>query len=301
MRILISGSSGPIGSSLRRHLTDLGHDVVRLVRSGPVTGSSRWDPAAGELDPAAFDGVDAVVNLSGAGVGERRWTPERKAEIMDSRVKSTALLAETMAGLATPPRVFVSGSAIGYYGHRGDELLTESSGPGAGDDFLVQVTTAWEAAAEPAAAAGIRTAVIRTGVVLDAGSGALGKMLLPFKLGIGGRLGPGGQWWSWISLDDEVRAITHLLTSPLSGPVNLTAPEPATNAEVTEALGSALRRPTALPVPGFALDLLLGRELAQALAFTSARVVPEALLADGFEFRHPELAAGIAAALRDAA
>lgn len=301
MRILISGSSGLIGSALRRHLTAHAHDVVRLVRSEPAPGEVRWDPAKGDLDPAAFDGVDAVVNLSGAGVGDRRWTAERKAEIVDSRVNPTRLLAETMADLPQRPAVFLSSSAIGFYGDRGDAVLTESSGPGPANDFLVRVTTEWEAAAEPAVGAGIRTVHLRTGIVLDEGAGALGRMLLPFKLGIGGRLGDGEQWWSWISLDDEIRALTHLLTSPLDGPVNLTAPQPATNAEVTKALGAALGRPTLLPVPGFALDLLLGKELAQALAFTSARVLPERLLADGFEFRHQDLGAGIAAALGEAA
>lgn len=301
MRILISGSSGLIGSALRRHLTAHAHDVVRLVRSEPAPGEVRWDPATGDLDPAAFDGVDAVVNLSGAGVGDRRWTAERKAEIVDSRVNPTRLLAETMADLPQRPEVFLSSSAIGFYGDRGDAVLTESSGPGPADDFLVRVTTEWEAAAEPAVGAGIRTVHLRTGIVLDEEAGALGRMLLPFKLGIGGRLGDGEQWWSWISLEDEIRAITHLLTSPLDGPVNLTAPRPATNAEVTKALGAALGRPTLLPVPGFALDLLLGKELAQALAFTSARVLPERLLADGFEFRHQDLGAGIAAALGEAA
>ena len=301
MRILISGSSGLIGSALRRHLTAHAHDVVRLVRSEPAPGEVRWDPATGDLDPAAFDGVDAVVNLSGAGVGDRRWTAERKAEIVDSRGNPTRLLAETMADLPQRPEVFLSSSAIGFYGDRGDAVLTESSGPGPADDFLVRVTTEWEAAAEPAVGAGIRTVHLRTGIVLDEEAGALGRMLLPFKLGIGGRLGDGEQWWSWISLEDEIRAITHLLTSPLDGPVNLTAPRPATNAEVTKALGAALGRPTLLPVPGFALDLLLGKEVAQALAFTSARVLPERLLADGFEFRHQDLGAGIAAALGEAA
>lgn len=301
MRILISGSSGLIGSALRRHLSGFGHDVVRLVRSNPAPGEVRWDPAAGELAPEALQGIDAVVNLSGAGVGDRRWTALRKAEILDSRVDSTRLLAETMAGMQDPPTVFLSSSAIGYYGDRGDAVLTESSGPGPSDDFLVQVTLAWEAAARPALDAGIRTVNLRTGIVLDAGAGALGKMLLPFKLGIGGRLGDGEQWWSWISLEDEVRAITHLLTSSMDGPVNLTAPQPATNAEVTQALGAALGRPTLLPVPALALELLLGKELAKAVAFTSARVLPERLLADGFEFRHPNLQSGIAGALEDAA
>jgi uncharacterized protein (TIGR01777 family) len=301
MRVLISGSSGLIGSALHHHLTTDGHDVVRLVRSEPAPGEVQWSPEAGELDPSVFDGVDAVVNLSGAGVGDKRWTPARKAEIMESRVDSTRLLAETMAGLAHPPAVFLSSSAIGYYGDRGDEVLTEASKPGPSDDFLVQVTMAWEAAAQPAADAGIRTVNLRTGIVLDASAGALGKMLFPFKLGIGGKLGDGSQWWSWISLEDEVRAVTHLLDSPLAGPVNLTAPKPATNAEVTKVIGSTLGRPTLLPVPGFALDLLLGKELAHALAFTSARVLPERLLADGFVFRHEELTSGVAAALGEAA
>ncbi len=298
MRILISGSSGLIGTALRSHLADSGHDVVRLVRSNPRQGEHEWDPAAGRLDPAAFAGVRAVINLSGAGIGDRRWSPERRKEIMNSRVESTRLLAQTMAALASPPAVFVSGSAIGFYGDRGDAVLTEASGSGPADDFLVQVATAWEAAAQPAVDAGIRTVLARTGIVLDASSGALGKMMLPFKLGVGGRLGRGDQWWSWISLIDEVRAITHLLTSELAGPVNLTAPEPVTNAVMTKALGAVLRRPTVLPVPGFALELLLGKEEAEALVFTSARVVPQRLLDDGFEFSHPDVASGLTASVR---
>jgi len=297
MRILISGGSGLIGTALRRHLTEAGHQVVQLVRSTPAPGQMGWDPAAGRLDDAVFSGIDAVVNLSGAGVGDRRWTPQRKSEILSSRVGATRLLAETMAGLDRPPAVFVSGSAVGFYGDRGDAVLTEADGPGPGDDFLVQVTTAWEEAAQPAMGGGVRTVLARTGIVLDATSGALGKMMLPFKLGIGGRLGGGGQWWSWISLSDEVRALTHLLASTLAGPVNLTAPNPVTNAEFTAAMGKAIHRPAVLPVPRVALDAVLGRELATALAFTSARVLPRRLLDDGFEFRHPYVAAGIAAAL----
>lgn len=293
MRILISGSSGLIGTALIDRLRRQGHEVVPLVRSNPDPGEAVWDPSSGRLDPTVFDGIDAVINLNGVGVGDARWTDDRKQLILDSRTGPTGLLATTLAGLASPPSVFLSASAIGIYGERGDEVLTERSAPGPQDDFLVRVTEAWEAAATPAAAAGIRTVTLRTGIVLDEDGGALGRMLLPFKLGIGGRLGSGKQWWSWIGLEDEVRAIIHLLTSELAGPVNLTAPQPVTNREFTDALGEALHRPTVLPVPRFALEALLGRELANAVAFTSARVLPERLLDDGFQFTHEEVEAAL--------
>lgn len=298
MRILIGGSSGLIGSALVEHLGAGGHDVVRLVRrAAHGENELEFSPSDGILDPGVFDGVDAVVNLGGAGIGDKRWSDERKRLILESRTETTSLLAETMAGLTVKPSVFVSSSAIGYYGERGDEVLTEESGPGGADDFLVQVTTAWEAAAQPAADAGIRTVHPRTGIVLDDDEGALGKMLLPYKLGVGGKLGSGKQWWSWISLEDEVRALTHLIDSDLEGPVNLTAPNPVTNAEFTKALGDVLNRPTILPTPRFGLEVLLGKELAEALVFTSARVLPEKLTNSGFVFAHSSVTEALRATL----
>lgn len=287
MRILIGGSSGLIGSALVQHLANGGHDVVRLVRRAARDGELEWSPSNGILDPGVFDGVDAVVNLGGVGIGDKRWSDDRKQLILSSRVDTTRLLAETIAGLDTKPAVFVSSSAIGFYGDRGDEVLTEESLAGPGDDFLVQVAVAWEAAATPASIAGIRTVHPRTGIVLDDNDGALGKMLLPYKLGVGGKLGNGEQWWSWISLEDEVRAIAHIIDGDLEGPVNLTAPNPVMNAEFTKALGDVINRPTILPTPRFGLELLLGKELAQALVFTSARILPEKLTASGFVFSHP--------------
>jgi uncharacterized protein (TIGR01777 family) len=288
MRIVVTGSSGLIGSALVHRLTAAEHDVLQLVRRIPVgSAEARWDPGRGELDPAHLQGAHAVIHLSGAGIGDERWTEERKRVIETSRVESTALLAETLAAMDGGPSVLLSASAIGYYGDRGGVELTEDSSPG--DDFLAGVTVRWEAATAAAEAAGLRVAHLRTGIVLDQTGGALGKMLLPFKLGIGGRIGDGRQWWSWIAIEDQIRAIQHLLASELSGPVNLTAPNPVTNAEFTEVLGSVLGRPTVLPTPRFGLNVLLGKELAEALLYTSARVLPTRLEADGFEFTFPRL------------
>ena len=295
MRVVISGSSGLIGTALRRQLTDEGHDVVRLVRRLPAEGEARWNPEAGTLDAGALDGADAVINLSGAGIGDKRWTEDRRRVVYESRIGTTRLLAQTIASLSVRPTVFISGSAIGIYGDRDDEVLTEASAPGPADDFLVDLVIDWEAATDPAHEAGVRTVNVRSGIVLDRDEGALGKLMLPAKLGVGGRLGSGRQWWSWISLVDEVRALSHLLGSSLSGAVNVTAPNPATNAELTKALGWALHRPTVLPVPRFALQILLGKERAGALGFTSARVLPERLLADGFTFVHETIGLAMAA------
>jgi uncharacterized protein (TIGR01777 family) len=300
MRIVVSGASGLIGTALRRRLHQEGHDVVQLVRRPPRAGQVRWDPADGDLDPVVLEGADAVVNLGGAGIGDKRWTKARKRLILDSRVDGTALLARTIAALDDPKPVFLSASAIGIYGDRGDERLTEESPPGSpADDFQTEVTIAWEAAARPAWGAGARTALLRTGIVLDGEGGALGRMLLPFKLGIGGRIGSGEQWWSWIGLPDTVRAIAHLLSSDIEGPVNVTAPTPVTNAEFTRSLGAVLHRPTILPVPRLALSTLLGEELAESLVYTSAKVIPQKLLDDGFVFEEPELRPALEAALTD--
>jgi len=299
VRVAVTGSSGLIGTALCARLRAEGHDVVRLVRRPAAAGGdpglveARWEPVAGTIDTAALAGVDAAVNLAGAGIGDRRWTDERKRELHDSRIRSTDLLASTLAKLEPRPAVLVSGSAVGYYGDRGDEVLTETSGPG--DDLLARLCVDWEAATEPATDAGIRVATIRTGIVLTRDGGALPKLLPLFKLGLGGRFGSGRQWWSWITLRDEVDAVVWLLTHDVSGPVNLTAPNPATNAELTRSLAHALHRPAVLPVPKFGPGLLVGRELAQALLFTSARVEPAALRAAGYPFSDPALDAALAA------
>jgi uncharacterized protein (TIGR01777 family) len=294
---LISGSSGLIGSALRAALQDDGAEVVRLVRRAPVAADEAyWDPARGELETAAVEGFDAVVHLAGAGIGDKRWSAERRRLIYDSRVDSTKLLASRLAAAAAKPAVFISGSAIGFYGDRAAPV-TESASPADPPDFLSEVTVAWEAATGEAEAAGVATTHIRTGIVLSKQGGALSKLLLPFRLGVGGKLGSGETWWSWISIQDEVRAIKHLITTPTPGPVNLTAPHPVTNAELTEALGRVLRRPTFLPVPRFALELLLGKDLANALLFTSAAVLPEKLQKSGFEFRHEDIDAALRAVL----
>lgn len=289
MRVLITGASGLIGTALQQSLEADGVSVSTLVRRQPSSEQEiQWDPANGALDPSDVEGFDAVVHLAGAGIGDKRWSEARKHEILDSRVAGTRLLSERLAAATAKPRVFVSSSAIGYYGDRA-EPVTEQDGPADPPDFLASVCIAWESATEAAVAAGIRTPLIRTGLVLSANGGALQKLLLPFRLGIGGRLSSGKSWWSWISIDDHVRAIRHLIDSDVSGPVNLTAPEPATNAEVTKALGKVLRRPTLFPVPRFVLELILGKELAAALLFTSARVLPARLEDSGFEFEHRDV------------
>jgi len=299
MQVLVTGSSGLIGSALRERLQADGHRVVRLVR-GPAREPDQvsWNPAGDEIDAAALEGVDAAVNLAGAGIGDHRWSEAYKREIVESRTRSTELLATTLAGLERKPAVLLSGSAIGYYGDRGDEVLDETSPPG--DDFLARVCQAWEAASAPAADAGIRVALLRTGIVLSPRGGALAKQLPLFKAFLGGRFGSGRQWQSWISIDDEVGAITYLLTHDVSGPVNLVSPAPVTNADFARTLGRVLERPSALPVPAFGPKLLLGAELAEAMLFASQRVVPRALTASGYTFVHPELEGALRALLRPA-
>jgi uncharacterized protein (TIGR01777 family) len=290
VRIAISGSSGFIGSALATSLERDGHDVVRLVRGGQRRpGVVRWDIDAGEIDVAGLEGLDGVVHLAGEGIGEKRWTDDQKRRIRDSRTKGTSLLAAALASLDAKPPVLVSGSAVGVYGDRGDEQLTEQSPTGHG--FLPGVVTAWEAAAGPAEAAGIRVACTRSGVVLDASGGALERFARICRLGVLGKMGSGRQWMSWISLADEVAAIRFLLEPgcDLSGPVNLTAPGPVTNEVFTKALGRVLRRPTFLPVPSFGPKLLIGTELASVLLYEGQRALPEVLLDAGFEFRHTEI------------
>jgi uncharacterized protein (TIGR01777 family) len=298
MRVLVSGSSGLIGSALLPALREAGHDVVRLVRRAPASADEvRWDVDAGTLDRAALGTVDAIVHLAGEGIGEKRWSPEQKRRILDSRVKGTRLLAETAAALDPRPSVFVCGSAVGFYGLRGDEVLTEESSSGGG--FLAEVVREWEAAAAPAAAAGIRTVLLRTGIVLSPKGGALGRLLPLIKLGVGGKLGSGRQWWSWIALEDQVRLILHCLDhDDLAGPVNATAPQPATNAEVVKALGKAAGRPTVLAVPTFALSLVMGGELTEEVILAGQRAVPKAAEASGFTFVHPDIDSAARAILR---
>lgn len=295
MRIVISGASGLIGTALTKHLVGQGHTVTRLVRRAASTGEFTWDPGRGQLEPIAVDGCDAVINLSGAGIGDKRWTDEYKRELLDSRLRTTELLATTMAELDHKPTVFISGSAIGWYGSRGDERLDESSTPGA--DFLSGVCQQWEGATAAAEAAGVRTVHARTGIVLSAAGGALKKQLPLFKLGLGGRFGDGHQWQSWISIDDEVRGITHLLTADVRGPINLTAPNPVTNTEFTSTLAKAVHRPAVVPVPMFGPKLLLGGELVEALLLASQRVLPTALQRSGYEFAHPTLDVALGAVL----
>jgi uncharacterized protein (TIGR01777 family) len=286
--VAVTGSGGLIGRALVRRLQEGGHRVRRVVRSGGEGPDAvRWDPMVGTIDASALAGVDAVVNLGGEGIGDHRWTEVQKRRIRDSRVTGTTVLAEAMAALEPRPSVLLNASAVGYYGDRGDEVLTEASGPGTG--FLSEVVQAWEGATRPAAAAGIRTACFRTGIVLAADGGALAKQLPLFRFGLGGRLGSGTQWLPWIALEDEVGAIVHLLTADVEGPVNLAAPDPVTNATFTEVLGRVLGRPSFLAVPAFGPRLLLGRELADELLFSSARMVPEKLRASGYQFALPEL------------
>jgi uncharacterized protein (TIGR01777 family) len=288
LHVAVSGSTGLIGGGLVSLLTRTGHRVTRLVRGRAGTGEIAWSPTNRQLDPADLEGVDAVVHLAGENVGAR-WTSARKARIRDSRVQGTRLVSESIARLRRPPRVLVSASAIGIYGNRGDEILTEASEPGDASDFLVSVAREWEAAAEPARSAGVRVVHSRFGIVLSPKGGALKKMLPPFRLGLAGRLGPGSQWMSWISIDDAVAAIYHLLlTDSLNGPVNVTAPEPRTNADFTRALGRVLGRPTPFPVPAAALRIALG-EMADGTILASTRALPTRLLESGFQFQQPDL------------
>jgi uncharacterized protein (TIGR01777 family) len=299
MKVAVTGSSGLIGTALLASLRGDGHEVLPVVRGGSVSGSAgpvaRWDVDRGEIDAAALEGVDAVVHLAGEGIAEKRWSDEQRRRVLESRSKGTALLAGALAGLTTKPAVLLSGSAIGFYGDRGDEVLTETSPPGTG--FLTEVCLAWEAATAPAQDAGIRVAHLRTGIVLDRKGGALAKMLPLFRFGLGGKMGNGRQWWSWITLADEIGAIRFLLDHDVAGAVNLTAPAPATNAELAKAIGRAMHRPSFLPVPKLGPKLLLGRELADALLFGSQRVEPEVLSTAGYPFRHPRLDEALAAVL----
>jgi len=289
LHVAVTGANGLIGSALRRRLEVAGHRVSRLVRRTAGPGEISWDPAAGTLNPAALEGTDAVVHLSGENVGAR-WTTERKARIRSSRVASTRLLSETLAGLQRPPEVLVSASAVGIYGDRGDEVLNEQSPAGDPNrNFLVSVTQEWERAAEPARVEGIRVVHPRFGVVLSAAGGALRKMLLPFRLGLGGCFGSGKQWMSWISIDDAAEAVHRaLLDEALQGPINVTAPGPVTNRDFTRTLARVLSRPAPFAVPAAALRFALG-EMAEGTILSSTLAVPATLLQADFRFSHPDL------------
>lgn len=295
MKVAITGASGLIGSALARSLRAQGNEVISLVRrSTSAPDEVSWDPVAGTIDATKLAGVDAVVHLAGAGVGDKRWSEAYKKEILSSRVLGTSLIANTIADLNPKPSVFISGSAIGFYGDTADVAVNESSPAGSG--FLADVVREWEAAATPAISAGIRTVFLRTGLVVSKSGGAWARLFPIFKLGGGGKLGSGNQYWSFISLRDEVRAIEFAIAnSNVEGVVNLTAPNPVTNAEVTAAMGRVLGRPTVLPVPGFALKAALGEFSVEVLG--SARVLPNALERAGFTWLDPTIDDAIRAGL----
>lgn len=289
VKVLVSGSSGLIGTAVVAHLRAHGVAVSRLVRSRRFSSEPEllWNPVARILDVKGLEGFDAVIHLAGDPIASGRWTPEKKASIRDSRIKGTQFLCESLIRTDRPPQLLVCASAIGIYGNRRDTLLTEESPPGTG--FLAEVGQEWERACEPALLKGCRVVNLRFGVVLSPRGGALKMMLPPFRLGVGGRLGPGTQWMSWVSLDDAVQAVHHTLnSSSLQGPVNVVAPNPVTNSEFTRILGRLLRRPTALAVPAFAVRLAFG-ELADEALLASTRVEPKRLKLSGFRFKHPEL------------
>ena len=292
MKILITGSSGLVGSALQSFLQKDGHDIKRLVRSQPTKANELfWNPDDGVLDATGLEGIDAVVHLAGESIAEGRWTGVKKARIRDSRVKGTTLLSQKLASLKQPPAVLVSASALGYYGNRGDELLTEESSPGSG--FLADVCRQWEASTEPAATKGIRIAIARFGLILSKNGGALAKMLLPFRMGAGGQIGSGEQYWSWIDIDDVVRVIDYAMTQDsIRGAINVATPTPVTNAEFTRTLGEVLRRPAVIPIPGMAARAVFG-EMANHLLLASARLQPARLIEAGFEFHYPELHAAL--------
>lgn len=297
MRVLVSGSTGLVGSALVPRLRMERHEVVRLLRRPPPLGpfEAFWDPGAGRVDVEALEGFDVVIHLSGQSLARAPWTAARKRVIRQSRIESTRLLSTSLARVTRRPRVLIAASAVGYYGDRGDEPLTESAPPGTG--FLATLCRDWEAATEPASGAGIRVVVLRTGIVLSPLGGALRAMLPIFRLGLGGPLGGGTQWLSWISLTDLLRAMEHVIAQDsIRGPVNTVSPSPVTNREFVRALGRALKRPAALSVPTFALNLLLG-EMARETLLASQRAVPERLVRTGFSFSYPDFGPALRHAL----
>jgi uncharacterized protein (TIGR01777 family) len=293
MKILIGGSHGLVGTALIKLLEAQGHEIFRLVRHAPNSKTEvEWSPDRYSIALARIEGFDAVVNLAGESIAEGRWTDDKKRRIRESRVKGTKLLGDALANLTVPPKTFVCASAIGYYGNRGDELLTEASAPGEG--FLAKVCAEWEEATALAIEKGIRVVNARFGVILDTNGGALKKMVPPFRMGVGGRIGSGKQWMSWIALDDVVDGIQFALANDsIRGPVNFVAPVPVTNAEFTKTLGKALSRPTIFPIPAFAIKLLFG-EMGEALLLGGQRVAPERLVAGGYEFSYPQLEQALA-------
>ena len=298
MRILISGSHGLVGEALIKALETEGHEIYRLVRHAPNSESEiEWSPDRYSIAISRIEGFDAVYHLAGESIASGRWTDEKKKKIRESRTRGTKLLSDALANLAQPPKTLISASAIGYYGDRGDELLTETSPPG--KDFLADVCVEWEQATDHAKEKGVRVVNTRFGIILDKEGGALAKMLPPFRMGIGGRIGDGKQWMSWIALDDVIGALQFALTNDgLSGPVNFVAPNPVTNAEFTKGLGRALSRPTFFPIPAFGVRLAFG-EMADALLLSSQRVAPERLKANGYQFQHSTLESALRHVLQD--
>jgi len=304
MRVAITGSTGLIGSALTRSLLLEGHQVLRLTRGGATSATSpagdgsesaSWDPKAGTVQPGALEGVEAVVHLAGAGVGDKRWTDAYKKELRDSRVLSTRTIANAIAGLDVKPRVLISSSAVGYYGDTGDQVVEESTP--AGTDFLAKLSVEWEAAAAPAVAAGIRVVHPRTGLVVSAKGGAWGKLFPLFRYGLGGRLGSGNQYWPFIALADHIAALRFAIDAEnVVGPLNFSAPEPLTNREITKAMGRALHRPTLAAVPEFALKIVTG-EFAGSIT-GSCRAVPAGLLKAGFAFQYPSIEESLESVLR---
>ncbi|MGI8723566.1 MAG: TIGR01777 family oxidoreductase [Geodermatophilaceae bacterium] len=287
MKVAITGASGLIGTALSAALRRDGHHVVHLVRRNPHSpDEAQWDPASRRLDPIVLADVDGVVHLAGAGIADKRWTDARRREVLDSRVDGTTTVAQALAAAPPRPRFLVSASAVGWYGDTGDRRVDETEPAGTG--FLAEVCRRWEAAAQPAVDAGVRVTFPRTGLVLSRRGGLMGRLLPLFKLGLGGRLGSGRQYWPWISLPDEVSALRFLIESDLSGPVNLTGPEPVTNAEFTKTLGSVLARPTLVAVPGLALKLVVG-DFAEEGVLVGQRAIPRVLSEAGFDFAHPTL------------
>ncbi len=300
MKVLVSGASGLVGTRLTAALETAGHQVIRLVRdkSRAGAGASYWNPATGEVDTAVLGECDAVINLAGESIASGRWTAKKKEQIRDSRVAATTTLAKAMARAPARPRTLINASAVGYYGDRGDELLTEASPPGTGD-FLSAVCRDWEAATEGAMMAGVRVVLARFGVILSGAGGALKKMLLPFRLGLGGKIGSGRQTMSWVAIDDVVGAtLDCLVNASLQGPVNFVAPQPVTNAEFTKTLGRILARPTIFPMPAFAARAAFG-QMADELLLASQRVQPAKLLEFGYPFKYPNLAGALEHVLQD--
>ena len=292
MKVVVTGSSGLIGSALCTALVERGDTVTRMVRSESAGGQSVWRPTEGMIDDEVIAAADVVVHLAGAGIGDKRWTSSRKAAVLRSRTEGTRLIASSALRAENPP-FLVCASAIGFYGERGEEVLTEASDQGDDGEFLVQVVTQWEAAAEAAVLQGVSVAHLRSGIVMAKAGGALKKMLIPFRFGLGGKFGTGKQWWPWVSLHDEVRAILFIIDNRLTGSFNIVAPQEIRQKEFAKTLGSVLRRPTLFPLPRFVARTLLGREMADSLLFASQRVHPHRLLAHGFEFEDEDLAGAL--------